>query len=110
MFVQRPRFTENQLRQAISQSRCWAEALRLLGYRSAGGNWQTLKKYAALWEISTGHFDADAVRADALRGASIPRPLNEILVQNSTYLRHHLKLRLFTEGLKERRCELCGQG
>jgi HNH endonuclease len=30
-------------------------------------------------------------------------------VQNSSYKRAHLKRRLYAEGLKQRRCELCGQ-
>lgn len=104
-----PRFTEQQLREAIAQSRSWAQTLRRLQYRSAGGNWRTLKKYTRLWGISTAHFDPDAVRREALREANIPRPLEEILVQDSTYSRHHLKLRLFAERVKQRRCELCGQ-
>ena len=35
--------------------------------------------------------------------------LSKILVENSTYSRIHLKERLYKEGLKERKCELCGQ-
>jgi hypothetical protein len=111
VFVPRPRrFNEDQLREAIARSRSWAETLRRLKYRSAGGNWRTLKKYAALWEIPTDHFDPAAVCAEALRNSSTRQPLEEILVEHSTYSRDHLKRRLFTEGLKERRCELCGQG
>ena len=100
MFVQRrrPRFDEEQLREAITASRSWAETLRRLGYRTAGGNWRTLKKYAALWTISTKHFDPDAVCAETLRRTSTPRPLDEILVEHSTYSREHLKRRLFAEG------------
>jgi hypothetical protein len=33
----RPRFTEEQLRDAVAVSRSWAETLRRLGYRTAGG-------------------------------------------------------------------------
>jgi hypothetical protein len=111
VFVARcPRFDQEQLREAIARSRSWAEALRFLQYRSGGGNWMTLKKYAKLWDISTAHFDPDAVRAEALRGANIPRPIEEILVADSTYSRTHLKIRLFAEGMKDTRCELCGQG
>ena len=32
------------------------------------------------------------------------------MVEGSTYSRNHLKNRLYREGLKARRCELCGQG
>lgn len=37
------------------------------------------------------------------------RPLEEVLVENSTYSRQHVKRRLFKEGLKEPVCEMCGQ-
>jgi len=112
MFVsRRVRFTERDLRAAITASRTWAETLRRLGYRTAGGNWLTLKKYAARWQIPTDHFDPDGVRNEALSKASAGRrPLAEILVRNSSYSRQHLKSRLFAEGLKQRRCEACGQG
>src|SRR5436190_2885156 len=105
-----PRFTQAELTEAIAESRSWAETLRRLKYQSAGGNWRTLKKYATQWCISTTHFDPDAVRRESLRACNSPRPLNEILVEDSTYSRDHLKRRLFAEGLKQRRCELCGQG
>lgn len=38
------------------------------------------------------------------------RPLSEILVERSTYPRKNVKRRLLSEGLKEPRCEICGQG
>ncbi len=102
-----PRFNEKQLRETVAASLSWAETLRRLGYRSAGGNWRTLKKYAEKWHISTGHFDPDAVRLRAFR--TPPTPLEQILVEDSTYSRNHLKDRLYSAGLKQRRCELCGK-
>jgi hypothetical protein len=77
--------------------------------RPAGGNFMTLRKYAErVWQISTAHFDANAARRAARQRGVIP--LHEVLVDGSTYARHHVKRRLFAEGIKERRCELCGQG
>jgi transposase-like protein len=104
-----PRFTEEELRWAIAGARSWSETLRRLDYRSAGGNWKTLQKYAALWEIPTDHFDPDAGRVEALKRANRPTPLEEVMVAGSTYSRSHLKRRLFAEGIKDRRCEMCGQ-
>lgn len=99
------------MRDAVARSRTWAETLRRLQYRSAGGNWRTLKKYAARWQIRTDHFDPDRVRNEALRRACTGRrPLSEILTSGSSYSRHHLKLRLFEDGIKQRRCEMCDQG
>lgn len=37
-------------------------------------------------------------------------PLTEILVENSTYQSAKLKKRLVDEGIKQDRCEICGQG
>ncbi len=103
-----PRFTEEQLRAAVAISFNWTETLRNLGYCPSGGNPATIKKYVERWDLDTSHFDPDRVRHRGLGGQSIP--LDEILVEKSTYNRSNLKQRLFAEGLKERQCEFCGQG
>jgi predicted RNA-binding Zn-ribbon protein involved in translation (DUF1610 family) len=82
--------------------------LRRLGYCPTGGNPATLKKYAKLWEICTDHFDPYAGVMERIRQPK--RPLGEVLVENSTYSRSNVKMRLYEEGLKEPRCEQCGQG
>jgi hypothetical protein len=104
----RPRFTEEELREAVAQSISYSETLRRLRMRAAGGNHRTMQKYVRLWGISVEHFDPDAARRSALARGSVP--LDDVLVEHSTYSRGHLKQRLFDAGLKERRCELCGQG
>lgn len=103
-----PKFNEVELRRAIAESRSWTDALRRLGYCPSGGNPETLKKYVALWGISTEHFDPYAGVMDRIRRKAIP--LSEILVEESTYSRSNLKRRLYEEGLKSPECELCGQG
>lgn len=100
-------YTEEQAREAISTSYSWSESLRKLGLCPTGGAWRVLKKYAARWSISTDHFDPARAREGNLR--SRKRPLGEVLVEGSTYSRQHVKRRLFREGLKEPRCEMCGQ-
>ena len=104
-----PRYTEEEARAAIAASRTYTEVLRRLGLRAAGGNHRTIRRYAEeVWRIPTDHFDPDVVRREALGRA--PVPLEQVLVEGSTYQRSVLKERLFVAGLKERRCELCGQG
>jgi len=100
-------YSEEQAREAISTSNSWAGSLRKLGLCSTGGAWRVLKKYAQLWEISTDHFDP--ARAREMNFRTTKRPLEELLVEDSTCSRQNLKRRLFQEGLKEPRCELCGQ-
>src|SRR4051794_10739136 len=103
------RYTEAQARAAISASTTYTEALRRLGMRPAGGNHRTIRRYAEeVWRIPVDHFDPDGARRRRLRRD--PVPLAEVLVERSTYQRARLKQRLFDEGLKDRSCELCGQG
>jgi transposase-like protein len=84
----------------------YSEALVRLGLRPAGGNHATLKKHLTVWGISTAHFDPWR----NVRPAREATPLAAILVERSTYPRNHLKRRLLAEGIKQRSCELCGQG
>jgi len=72
-----------------------------------GGNHRLFKDWLEKWEIPTDHFDGGA--SARRRPPRQAKPLNEVLVVNSTYSRYKLKLRLFSEGLKARRCELCDQ-
>jgi hypothetical protein len=101
-----PRYSEADAREAVAASRSFAEAIRRLGLRPAGGNHALFKKYVELWGISTDHFDPYAASRGAKRGI----PLEKVLVENSEYPRASLKRRLITEGLKQAICELCTQG
>lgn len=106
MFV--PRYSEEDARAAVSASLSYAETLRALGVCATGGNWRTLRIWIDRWAISTDHFDSRAAQRAGLLHR--PQPLAEIMVEGSTYSRNHLKNRLYREGVKERGCELCGQG
>jgi ferredoxin len=96
------------VRDAVARSHSLSEALRTLGLRAAGSNFRTLKRLIERYAISTEHMDPNWV----LRGPRPNRkiPLERIMVAGSSYGRDKLKRRLYEAGLKERRCELCGQG
>jgi HNH endonuclease len=100
-------YTEEQAREAIGTSYSWAESLRKLGLCPSGGGWRVLKKYAQIWNIPTAHFDPRRAIDGNLRNPK--RPLEEVLVASSSYSRQQVKRRLYQEGLKEPRCEMCGQ-
>lgn len=69
------------------------------------GNRQTIKKYIEEYDLDIRHFRYKP--KNRKRKVYI---LNEILVENSNYKdTRHLKEKLYKEGLKERKCELCGQ-
>jgi hypothetical protein len=104
-----PRYDEQEAREAVAESRSYSEALRRLGLRPAGGNLKLFKHYVHdVWRLPTAHFDAGAsVRKGPSQASKL---LAEVLVEGSTYPRGRLKERLYSEGYKERKCELCGQG
>jgi hypothetical protein len=103
-----PRYTEQDVRDAVASARSLAEALRTLGLRPAGGNHRTLHRLIATFGIRVDHLDPGWARRRAPRKTATP--LSQILVEGSTYHRGHLKDRLFAEGVKGRQCELCGLG
>jgi len=104
-----PRYTEAEARRAVAECRSYSAVLRRLGLRAAGGNHALLRHYVdEVWEIPTPHFDGGA-SARALPAAAA-KPLRGVLVRDSSYSRGKLKERLYREGVKKRKCEMCGQG
>lgn len=101
-----PRYSEEEARAAVAVARSHSDALVRLGVRPAGGNHATLKKYLALWGISTDHSDWGGARPPRRQAL----PLDEVLVEGSNYQRKRLKVRLVEAGLKQLQCEMCGQG
>lgn len=101
-----------KLQEIIKNSKTQTECLNKLGLRAAGGNYKTLKKYIQEYDINTDHFNPDEVRLQKLMELGVNRTISieDILVSGSTYNRSRLKERLYELGLKEKKCELCGQG
>lgn len=102
-----PRYTEDDVRAAVAESPSLTEALRRLGLRPAGGNHRTLRNLIERYDIPTDHFNPNWVLRGPRSRTAIP--LDDVLVENSTYSRWKLKERLYDAGLRPRRCELCGQ-
>jgi hypothetical protein len=62
-----------------------------------------------VWQLPTDHFDPNWAQSGG-RSHQKAIPLEEVLVEGSSYSRKKLKQRLYDVGLKQRCCELCGQG
>lgn len=95
---------------AVSKSESMTNVLQNMGLRAAGGNYAVLRKYIKLYGIDTSHFMTKAEVLRRMREKIIKKSLSEILINgnekaNST----NIKERLYAEGLKARKCELCGQ-
>ena len=104
-----PRYSREEAERAVRESFNYSEALRKLGMRPAGGNHKLFRRWVdEVWRIPTDHFDPDHGRYRRVQHPATP--LEAVMVEHSSYSRGSLKSRLFAEGLKERRCEACGQG
>jgi predicted RNA-binding Zn-ribbon protein involved in translation (DUF1610 family) len=99
--------TEQELKTIISKSKNKTDVLKKLNLKIFGGNYNTLTSYIKLYNINIEHFE----RTKRYGNSNFNKiNLSEILVENSNYKSsNHLKNRLYDEGLKERKCEKCGQ-
>ena len=100
------KYTEDQLRQAVSESFSLASTLKKLGIVPAGGNYQTLKKAIEHLSLDTSHFTGQGY----LKGKTHrhnTRSLKEVLVYGRFENTYRLKNRLLRDEVKEERCENC---
>lgn len=102
-----------QLKSMVDSSNTWGDMFNQLNMRLAGGNIKTLRQvlqdnnlYEVFIKRSSEHRNNDLSN----RRIKLRIPLNEILVENSNYKgTQKLKDRLIKEGLKQDKCECCGQ-
>lgn len=100
-----PLTDKDKLKEAISNSQSSKEVLEYLGLRAAGGNYETLRKYAREFALMLPEWDYSQNV-----GKSIQFSNEEVFVENSNYSsRTSIKKRLFAMGFKEE-CVECGQG
>jgi hypothetical protein len=100
------RYEKEKLEKLVSESNSYSEVTKKLGLEPYYGNRQTVKKYITKYDINTSHFGNYSSRKGFKQLS-----LDEILIKNSVYNNNtHLKNRLYKNGLKEKKCEMCGQG
>jgi len=98
--------SKENLEKLVKNSYSVTDVIRKLGLSIAGRwNRDTIKKYISEYNLDITHFKVGINLNTNVKKIN----LSEILIENSTYGSSKLKKRLYDEGLKERKCELCGQ-
>ena len=92
----------NYLQVLVNESSSLFEILSKQGKKGTNENIEQLKE-----ELEAQNIDYSTL---PIKTIFEKIPIEEILVENSTYQSAKLKKRLIEEGLKEERCELCGIG
>lgn len=103
-------YDEEKLKLIIKNSKSFADVARKMNYARASG-FVLVKKFIKHYNIDISHFDTQQEQwRKSLISLKNTIPLHKILIENSTYNRNHLKIRLYKENLKKEECEICGQG
>jgi 5-methylcytosine-specific restriction endonuclease McrA len=87
----------------VSRSRNLVDICRNLGLKLTGGNRNTIKKWIKEKGLDISHFHIK-------RSISNKKSESDLFVSNSSSDRRSIKSRLYRYGLKEKKCEMCGQG
>lgn len=104
------RYSKENIEPLILKSQSITDALLKMELAPCGPNINILRKYIEKYNINTGHFlTREQLGYNGSKKLKTYKPINEILIKNSSFSRTHLKNRLYKEGIKKRECELCGQ-
>lgn len=98
-------YTKEQLETAVSTSTSIRQVLLKLGLKEAGGNHSTIKKEIEEYNLNINHFKGQAWSKDIILGPKTD--LDDYLTNKVKITSYKLKLRLFEENLKEKKCESC---
>lgn len=102
------RWGDADLIEAVRASDNMSQVIRRLGLKvSAAGNRTTIKKHVGRLKLDTSHWTGQSWVGTRPCPAMEPKPLDEILVEGSTYSTSRLRERLIAAGLKDRQCENC---
>ena len=92
----------------MKENNSFAGLMRYFGFTQTGPKNKTFKKRLEDDNIDYSHFKTNNEGRKFPNKKSIP--LEQIMIEGSTYNRGHLKKRLLKNGMLKNECELCGQG
>ena len=101
-------WTENDLRGAVTESFSIRSVLIKIGLVPAGGNYEQVKFEIRKLNLDTTHFTGSRWNVGRKYTTKSRVQTKDMLINNGTTQSYKLKKRLFEEGIKQQKCELCG--
>jgi len=98
-----------ELKNIVKNSDSLSKVLKHFGLHNKGGNAKTLKKRLEEDKIDYSHI---SLGMNSNKGRKFPSkafPLEDVMIENSTYSRGLLKKRLLKNGMIENKCIICDQ-
>lgn len=96
------------LKKAIETSTSIRQVIEKLGLVPAGGNYEQIKKAIREYALDTTTITGMGWRKNRTFPFTPRIEMSDILQKNSSFQSFKLKKRLFLDGLKKQKCELCG--
>lgn len=97
-----------ELIEAVKLSKSFRSVIKILGLIPAGGNYVQVQKRIKELNLDTDHFTGMAWNKGTTYHSKTRPSLEVLLVENSMVQSFKLKKRLYENGLKLPKCELCG--
>lgn len=101
-------WTDDQLRVAVAARKSYRAVIEALGLIPAGGNYAQIQARVRQLNIDTAHFTGSGWNKGTTYHTKTRPLIGNLLIDGSTVQSYKLKRRLYEEGLKEQKCELCG--
>lgn len=101
-------YTKELLKEQVKDCYSFAELARRLGLKPEGSNPKTLKKKLIEFNVDFSHFTGQGWNVNLKFKPRISKTLDEIMTKDSSYQPYKLLQRLINEGVRERKCECCG--
>lgn len=101
-------WTDEQLAEAVKDSKSYRAVLLRLQLVPAGGNYQQVQTRVKILQLSTSHFTGARWNVGKRYHISTRPDLESLLVKDSHVQSFKLKNRLYESGIKTPECELCG--
>lgn len=95
---------DEEFTELINKSSCISDVLRELGYSTNGNSWGNKIVSERMDKLNLSFKNKNS----NYKGYISKLSLEEVMTKDSSYNRTKLKERLFKEGLKEKKCEICG--
>jgi len=99
------KYSENDLKNAVKNSRSIRGALILLNVAPYGGNYDVFKKAVKHFNVDTNHFEGQGWNKG--NTPTPPKPVYEYLNNHIPITSYKLKNRLLRENIKKHECECC---
>jgi Zn finger protein HypA/HybF involved in hydrogenase expression len=105
--IARPQPAKDVVAQAVRANTTMAGTLRSLDRSVNGGNRESLTRKIEDWGLDTSHWTGHRLGCSQPENRARRKPLELVMVENSTYSRGALKKRLIEDKVLEEQCAEC---